>query len=75
MEGMEHLLYKYTEILASYTSTYCTVYCMYCRVNRKIEGTGLGLHILKRAVERLEGKVAVESELGKGTTFKVTLPK
>ena len=55
--------------------TVSKIFTMFFRVNRKIEGTGLGLHILKRAVERLDGKVVVESELGKGTTFKVTLPK
>jgi signal transduction histidine kinase len=51
------------------------IFTMFFRVNRTIEGTGLGLHILKRAIERLNGEVDVESELGKGTTFKITLPK
>ena len=39
-----------------------------------IEGTGLGLSIVKKAVELLKGSIAVKSELGKGTEFKVTLP-
>lgn len=51
------------------------IFTMFFRVNRKIEGTGLGLHILKRAAERLNGKVKVESKLGEGTTFTITLPK
>ena len=55
--------------------TVSKIFTMFFRVNRKIEGTGLGLHILKRAVERLDGKVFVESNLGEGTTFKVSLPK
>ncbi|GAB4231914.1 MAG: hypothetical protein Tsb0034_04480 [Ekhidna sp.] len=50
------------------------IFSMFFRVNRTIDGTGLGLHILKRAVEKLDGKVKVESALGKGTTFTVTLP-
>lgn len=39
-----------------------------------INGTGLGLTILKRAVDRHGGKISFESAEGMGTTFKVTLP-
>jgi len=38
------------------------------------EGTGLGLCIVQRTVSQLSGKVRVESEPGKGSTFFVTLP-
>ena len=40
----------------------------------KIPGTGLGLAIVKEVAALHDGKVDVESELGKGTTFIVTLP-
>ncbi|GAB6076887.1 sensor histidine kinase [Desulfurobacterium crinifex] len=43
--------------------------------SRKLGGTGLGLSIVKLAIERLRGKVEVESEVGKGTCFKIYLPK
>jgi len=41
--------------------------------NRKAEGTGLGLAITKRLIEMMNGIITVESEYGKGSTFKVRL--
>ncbi|QEL13178.1 HAMP domain-containing sensor histidine kinase [Limnoglobus roseus] len=43
--------------------------------NRAAGGTGLGLAIVKHLVQSLHGQVTVASQLGKGTTFKVTLPR
>jgi signal transduction histidine kinase len=42
--------------------------------SRDVGGSGLGLSIVKAAVERHSGTVGVESEPGNGTTFRVTLP-
>ncbi len=39
-----------------------------------IQGTGLGLNIVKRYVEMLDGAISFESKLNKGTTFHVQLP-
>jgi len=39
-----------------------------------IQGTGLGLPIVKKYIDLMQGDIAVESQLEKGTTFTITLP-
>lgn len=43
--------------------------------NREIEGTGLGLAIVKNLVELMNGKLHVESEYEKGSTFSFEIPQ
>ncbi len=43
-------------------------------ISRKYRGSGLGLSLVKKTAEALGGSVRVESELGQGSTFTVTLP-
>lgn len=40
----------------------------------KARGTGLGLAVVRKVVDRHKGKVDVATELGKGTTFRIFLP-
>ena len=43
-------------------------------LNRKYGGIGLGLYVVRRMLELLEGSVSVDSTPGKGSTFRVRLP-
>lgn len=50
------------------------IFDMFYRANDKVKGSGLGLYILKRAVERLKGTIAVTSKPAVGSVFTVRLP-
>ncbi len=50
------------------------IFGLYQRMHTHVEGKGLGLYLVKTQVETLKGKIDVESELGKGATFKVYFP-
>jgi PAS domain S-box-containing protein len=50
------------------------IFQMFYRVSENSIGSGLGLYLVKEIVDKLEGKIEVESELGKGTAFSIRLP-
>lgn len=60
VEEQKHLFQKFYRVNSSLT--------------REIGGTGLGLYIARSLIERFGGRIWVESQEGKGSTFKFTLP-
>lgn len=49
------------------------IFDMFYRASSGTEGTGLGLYIVQEALSKIKGIVLVDSELGKGSTFKIVL--
>ncbi|WP_109830104.1 PAS domain-containing protein [Reichenbachiella versicolor] len=51
------------------------IFGLFKRAHSGVEGSGLGLYMTKKAIERNGGKIKVESQVGKGSTFKVYMEK
>lgn len=49
------------------------VFSKYCRLGDKVEGSGIGLYLVREIVTNAGGRVLVESDVDKGTEFKVYL--
>ncbi len=49
------------------------IFNMFYRLPGKTEGSGLGLYIVKEAIEKLQGSIEIQSEIGEGTTFFIKL--
>ena len=47
------------------------LFTMFKRFHSHVEGTGIGLYMVKKMVENANGRIEVESQLGEGTTFHV----
>ncbi|MVN75206.1 PAS domain-containing protein [Hymenobacter sp. HMF4947] len=50
------------------------LFTLFQRLHAHVEGSGVGLYMVKRIVENAGGTIAVHSELGKGSTFTVSFP-
>ena len=55
-------------------SRYPELFAMFRRLHTHVEGSGIGLYMVKRIVENVGGHIEVESQLDVGTTFSVYLP-
>ncbi|GAB4194590.1 MAG: hypothetical protein OHK0057_25290 [Thermoflexibacter sp.] len=50
------------------------IFDMYFRANENSKGNGLGLYVVRKLVQKLSGKIYVESEVNKGSKFAILLP-
>ncbi len=50
------------------------IFMMFKRVHAHVEGSGVGLYLVKRITDNAGGKIEVESQEGKGSTFSIYLP-
>ena len=51
-----------------------SIFLPYYRLSKRFRGSGIGLSLVKHAVEAHNGKIRVQSEPGKGTTFSLSFP-
>lgn len=51
------------------------IFNMFFRATEKSTGSGLGLYIVNESVKKLNGKIELESEVNRGSTFTLVLPK
>ncbi len=51
------------------------IFNMFYRATTRSNGSGLGLYIVKEALNKMQGTIELASEVGKGTTFTVLLPQ
>jgi len=50
------------------------IFDLFHRATSAAQGTGIGLFIVKDTIERLQGTIEVQSEIGRGTTFRIQIP-
>ena len=50
------------------------IFAPFYTTKRAGEGSGLGLDIVKKIIDKHQGRIEVESEVGRGTTFSIFLP-
>ena len=74
-EGSEHLIFSVIDTGCGIPEDKLEmIFNRFEKLNRFVQGTGLGLVICKSIVDRLGGSITVTSEVGKGSVFSFTIP-
>jgi signal transduction histidine kinase len=69
LENGEHIFFVSDNGIGIEPIYHERIFGLFNKLDAKSEGTGIGLAIVKRIIEIHNGKIWVESEPGKGTTF------
>ena len=72
-ENGEHIYFVQDNGIGIASEHHERIFELFSKLDSNTEGTGIGLGLVKRIVEVHNGKIWVESEPGKGSTFKFTL--
>jgi hypothetical protein len=73
--GLTHVSIKVQDNGIGIDRTYKEkIFDMFFRATTQSNGSGLGLYIVKSMLDKINGKIAVESTIHKGTTFLLTIP-
>jgi signal transduction histidine kinase len=71
----QHVLYIRDNGMGVAPEYHERIFGLFNKLDARSEGTGVGLALVKRIIEVHGGRIWVESELGQGSTFYITLPK
>ena len=51
-----------------------SIFDMFIRGTSESKGSGLGLYMVRTGLDKINGSISVESKLGKGSRFTITIP-
>jgi len=74
IEGKYALLQVQDNGMGIKTEDQAKIFEMYTRLDDHVQGTGVGMSLIKRIMENVGGKIEIDSSLNEGTTFKVYFP-
>jgi light-regulated signal transduction histidine kinase (bacteriophytochrome) len=74
LDGEEKVFFVKDNGMGIDSSQHDKIFGLFYKVDKKSEGSGAGLAIVKRIIEVHGGRIWIESELGKGSTICFTLP-
>ncbi|MEM6346152.1 MAG: ATP-binding protein [Bacteroidota bacterium] len=75
--GQDHIFMVKDEGIGISPDEQANIFKLFSRANQEgqYDGAGIGLAICQRMIRRLNGNIEIDSQVGQGCTFKITIPK